>query len=178
VSSLDGPSVFDMLGMNPAMSDRIFPPNHESRLLTTFKYVDDVLTQAVERLEAASSSPFSEYVADAGPSERKAVTEYVDRVRAVMREFLEKHQIVIPQPSMSALWAVSTACVYSGVSIEELRGRYMKAYGAISPAAEAELERMVADVTGELNKMNAYLQELTGGGSTASPPAIPRDKAE
>jgi hypothetical protein len=165
-----------MLGVNPAM--KIFPPNHESRLLTTFKYIDDVLTQAVGRLESASASPFSEYVADAGPSERKVVSEYVDRVRAAMREFLEKHQIAIPQPSMSALWAASTACVYSGVSIEELRGRYMKAYGAVSPAAEAELERMVAEVTGVLNKMNAYLQELKSGSSTASPPAIPRDKEE
>ncbi len=165
-----------MLGVKDAMSDRIFPPNHESRLLTTFKYVDDVLTQAVERLESASASPFTEYVADAGPAERKAVGEYLDRVRDVMREFLEKHQIAIPQPSMSALWAASTACVYSGVSLEELRGRYMKAYGAVTPAAEAELERMVAEVTGVLNKMNAYLQELKSGSSTASPPAIPDDK--
>jgi len=166
-----------MLGAKDAMSDRIFPPNHESRLLTTFKYVDDVLTQAVERLESASSSPFTEYVADAGPAERKAVGEYLDRVRDVMRGFLDKHQIEIPQASTSALWAASTASVYAGVSVEELRGRYMKAYGAVSPQAAEELERIVAELTGVLNQLNAYLAEVKGAAPTATPPAIPDDKA-
>jgi hypothetical protein len=173
---LVGLAVFDMLGVNPAMSDRIFPPNHETRLLTTFKYVDDVLTQAVERLESASSSPFTEYVADAGPAERKAVDEYLDRVRAVMRGFLDKHRIEIPPASTSALWAASTACVYAGVSVEELRGRYMRAYGAVSPVAAEELERIVAELTDVLNQLNAYLEAVKGGSATARPPAIPGDK--
>lgn len=160
------------------MSDQIFRPNHERRLLTTFKYVDDVLTQAAERLAAALSSPFTEFVADAGPAEREAVGEHLARVRSVMRGFLDKHQIEIPQASMSALWAASTACVYASVSIEELRGRYMRAYGALSPAAAEELERIVAELTDVLNELNAYLAHVKGGGPKARPPANPPDKAE
>jgi hypothetical protein len=175
-SGLVGYAVYAMLGLEHPMSDRVFPPNHESRLVTTFKYVDDVLTQAVERLESSSSSPFSEYVADVGPAERKIVAEYLDRVRASMRGFLDRHQIAIPPASTSALWATSTACVYAGVSIEELRGRYMRAYGAVSPEADAELERMVAELTDALNKMNAYLAEIKGEAPTPNPRSIPRDK--
>jgi hypothetical protein len=164
------------------MSDRLFPPNHETRLLTTFKYVDDVLTQAVERMESALS-PFSEYVADAGPAERKTIAEHLERVRAVMRRYLDSHGIPIPAPSTSALWAASTACVYAGVSVEELRGRYMRAYGAISPAADAELDRIVAELTEVINQMNAALVEIKKAveiknAATPNPPSTPRDKAE
>jgi hypothetical protein len=163
------------------MSDRVFPPNHETRLLTTFKYVDDVLTQAVERLESASS-PFSEYVADAGPADRQAAAEHLERVRSVMRRFLESHAIEIPAPSTSALWAASTACVYAGVSVEELRGRYMRAYGAIPPAADAELDRIVSELTEVINQMNAALVEMKNTAAIKperpSPPASGRDTAE
>jgi hypothetical protein len=163
-----------------AMSDQLFPPNHETRLLSTFKYVDDVLTQAVERLESASS-PFSEYVADAGPAERRAVTEHLERVRTAMRRVLESHGIEIPAPSTSALWAASTACVYAGVSVEELRGRYMKAYGAISPEADAELDRIVTQLTEVINQMNAALVEIKNAAIKTAPPSLPatgRDTAE
>jgi hypothetical protein len=163
-----------------AMSDQLFPPNHETRLLSTFKYVDDVLTQAVERLESASS-PFSEYVADAGPADRRAVAEHLERVRIGMRRFLESHGIEIPAPSTSALWAASTACVYAGVSVEELRGRYMKAYGAISPAADAELDRIVTQLTEVINQMNAALVEIKNAAIKTAPPSLPatgRDTAE
>lgn len=163
------------------MSDRVFPPNHETRLLTTFKYVDDVLTQAVERLESATS-PFSEYVADAGSADRQDVTEHLERVRAVMRGFLGSHGIEIPAPSTSALWAASTACVYAGVSVEELRGRYMRAYGAISPAADAELDRIVSELTEVINQMNAALVEMKNAAAIKperpSPSATGRDAAE
>lgn len=157
------------------MSDQLFPPNHQTRLLTTFKYVDEVLTQAVSRLESESASPFSEYTADAGPAERQAAYEHLQRVRAVMRGFLDRHQIAIPSPSLSALWAVSTACRYAAISVEELRGRYMKAYGGVSPAAGDELERLVAELTDALRQMNSSLADVKGRSAT-DPPPDPRDK--
>ncbi len=164
------------------MSDRVFPPNHETRLLTTFKYVDDVLTQAVERLESASS-PFSEYVADAGPAERQAVSQHLERVRTVMRRFLDGHGIKIPAPATSAVAAASKVCVYAAISVEELRGRYMRAYGAISPAAEAELDRLATELTEVVNQMNAALLEIRDAGEirnsgSPSPPSTPRDTAK
>lgn len=163
------------------MSDRLFPPNHQARLFSTFKYVDDVLTQAVERLESASS-PFSEYIADAGPADRQAITGHLERVRAAMRRILESHGIEIPAPSTSALWAASTACVYAGVSVEELRGRYMRAYGAISPAADAELDRIAGELTEVINQMNAALVEIKSSAALnweqPNPPATGRDTAE
>lgn len=163
------------------MSDQLFRPNHETRLLTTFKYVDDVLTQAVDRLESASS-PFSEYMADAGPAERKAITEHLERVRTMMRRVLESHGIEIPGASTSALWAASTACVYAGVSMEELRGRYMRAYGAVSPAADAELDRIVTELTGVINQMNAAVVQFQKAAEITNappcPPSTPPDRAE
>ena len=61
-----------------------------------------------------------------------------------------------PESVHERLWAASTSCLYAGVSVEELRGRYMRAYGGVSPAAADELERLVAELTDVLQKMNGY----------------------
>jgi len=142
------------------MNERLFPPNHQTRLLTTFKHVDEVLVQALSRLESASESPFSEYVADAGPAECGVLAEYLDQLRAVMRGFLDRHQIPVPQASTSALRAAATACHHASVSVEELQARYLRAYGPLSPAAAEELDRIVADLTDVLKKMNGYLAQV------------------
>jgi hypothetical protein len=143
------------------MSEHICPPNHATRLLTTFKHIDEILEQALSRFNSSSGSPFSEFVADATPAQRHALAEHIERLRVAMRGFLEQHQIAIPRPSKSALKAASTACQHAGVAIEELQPRYMRAYGALSPAADAELGRLVAELSDALRKMNASLAEVT-----------------
>ncbi len=156
------------------MNERLFPPNHQTRLLTTFKHVDEVLVQALSRLESASDSPFSEYVADAGPAECKVLADYLDQLRAVMRGFLDRHQIPVPQASTSALRAAATACHHAGVSVEELQARYLRAYGPLSQEAADELDRIVADLGDVLKKMNGYLAQIKN--STAErnrPPTLP-----
>jgi hypothetical protein len=160
------------------MSDRLFPPNHEIRLLTTFKHVDDVLAQAISRLESASASPFSEFVPDAGPAERQVMADHLDRLRAVMRGFLERHGIPIPKASRSALRAAATACQHASVSVEELQGRYMQAYGPLSPAAADSLERLVAELTEVLGRMNRSLAEVKSAGQSADARAMPSDQPE
>jgi hypothetical protein len=142
------------------MNEQLFPPNHQTRILTTFKHVDEVIVQSLSRLESASDSPFSEYVADAGLAERKVLAEYLDQLRAVMRGFLDRHQIPIPQASTSALRAAATACQHASVSVEELQARYLRAYGPLSPAAAEELDRIVIDLTAVLKKMNGFLAHV------------------
>ena len=142
------------------MNEQLFPPNHQIRLLTTFKEVDEVIVEALSRLESASDSPFTEYVADAGPDEQKVLTEYLDQLRAVMHGFLDRHQIPVPRASTSALRAAATAVHHAGVSVEELQARYLRAYGPLSPAAAEELDRIVTELTDVLKKMSGYLAQV------------------
>jgi hypothetical protein len=156
------------------MSDGFFPPNHETRLLTSLKHVDDVVSQALLRIGSGQAeSPFSEYVADGNALHQQAAAEFLDRLRALMGGFLNSHQIAIPKGSSSALWGASTACLYAAVSVEDLRGRSMRAYGALSPAASDELDRLANDLTELLRKMHKYFAEASSGSSTNPTPASP-----
>ncbi len=156
------------------MSDGFFPPNHETRLLTSLKHIDAVVSQSLSQLGSdQAESPFSEYVADGNALHQQAAAEYLDRLRALMCGFLNRHQIAIPKGSSSALWGASTACLYAAVSVEDLRGRSMRAYGALSPAASDELDRFVTDLTDLLRKMHKYFAEASARTPTNPTPAPP-----
>jgi GTP-binding protein EngB required for normal cell division len=142
------------------MSSHTFNANHERRLVTTFRYVDDLLSQAVARLDAASTpSGLSEYVPDAQPVQHKVATDYLDRLRGLMRAFLDSHGIPLPGRRTSALWAASTACLFASVSFEELRGNYMRGYGTLSADAEHELEALVSGFSDVLRRLSGYLSQ-------------------
>ncbi|HEV8068809.1 MAG TPA: hypothetical protein VGP76_13815 [Planctomycetaceae bacterium] len=140
------------------MSDRLFQPNHERRLLTTFRHVDELVSQAVSRLEPeASASPLSEFVPDANPDQHHVATECLDRMRTLMGGFLASHSIPAPQRNVSALWAAHSACLHARLSVEELRAGSMRGCGKLSPEAEQELETLVAGLSEVLQRLSDFL---------------------
>jgi GTP-binding protein EngB required for normal cell division len=153
-----------MLGPDRSMSDRLFRTNHERRLLTTFRYVDELVSEAVARLEAASTaSSLSEYVPDAKPVQQKVAMDHLDRLRGLMHRFLDRHNIPVPERQVSALWAARSACLYASVSIEELRARSMRGFGDLRPEAEHELESLVAGLSDVLRRLGDYLAQAPDG---------------
>jgi hypothetical protein len=140
------------------MSERLFQPNHERRLLTTFRYVDELVSQSVAKLDAATTaSPLSEIVADASPEQQKLAQESLKQLRGLMRRFLEDHQIPPPQQHQSALWQAHTACRHARASVEELQAGSMRGYGRLPPEAERELETLIAALSDVLKKMGDAL---------------------
>src|SRR5579862_6881861 len=105
-----------------SMNDPLFRPSHERRLLTTFRHVDELVSQAVSRLEpVAAASPLSEFVPDATLEQQKAAADSLRELRELMRRFVEIHEIPVPERRISALWAAHTAFLHARLSVEELR---------------------------------------------------------
>ncbi len=151
------------------MSDRLLQPNHERRLLTTFRHVDELVSQALARLEPASSdSPLSEFVRDGQVAQYQAATECLDRLRELMGRFLTAHQVPVPKRNVSALWAAQTACVHARLSVEELRVGSMRGCGRLTPEAERELESLADGLSALLLRMNDLL--ATSPAATGPPP--------
>jgi hypothetical protein len=137
------------------MTDGLLHPNHERRLLTTFRHVDELVSQAVARLQPTSSeSPLSEFILDATPQQHKAAAACLDHLRELMGRFLASHQIPAPGMNISALWAVQTACMHARLSVEELRAGSMRSCGKLSPEAERELETLATELSDILQKMS------------------------
>lgn len=110
--------------------------NHKARLRATFAYVDEQLTEALSDLDPVKvQSPFSRYIPDATPLQRRVLTDYVARLRSTILKILEHHGIAQPPPSIHSTWAFRTTLALMRVALEELRPRSMRGYGELSEEA-------------------------------------------
>ncbi|MCK7495977.1 MAG: dynamin family protein [Comamonadaceae bacterium] len=135
-----------------------FTTRHTARLAATFARVDDLLTEAIHRVDlAALRSPFSKYVADVTPVQQQLIFDYAQRVRAAMRAIGERHNIPLPQPTASALLACRTALNDAVTAAEELGPSYMCAYGPLTGELEAELNRVVPQLLDMLDQMEGFI---------------------
>jgi hypothetical protein len=136
--------------------------NHQRHLLSTFQYVDNLLSE-MERLmaSAASASPFQEYSQDATPLQRKVTHDHVVRVREAMRRILDELKIPRKPPISSATWAARSYMSFAGIAIAEIGSKYMRGYGELSEEDARTMDRIVAELNAELARITNYLAEGT-----------------
>jgi GTP-binding protein EngB required for normal cell division len=137
--------------------------NHVACLRATFRSVDESLAHAVALLDSSrDGSPFSELAHDATPVQRKVVMDYVSRIRAEMRSFLESNGAPLSEPMRSSVWAARTAILMAVVAVEELGPKYMRGYGEVLPEDSKALTAAVAQITDLLDRILAYLSHGPG----------------
>ncbi|MGN6369033.1 MAG: dynamin family protein [Phycisphaerae bacterium] len=130
--------------------------NHRRHLVTTFAYVDDILSEALAAV-SRSTSPFARYIADLAPAQRRAIEDQLRELRSRMAGVLDRAQIGMPSPSISGRWGLQTALLSARIEIEEIRPRYMQGYGEVPPDAAQLLEEAASDLFDQLDRINAYL---------------------
>lgn len=142
--------------------------NHQRHLVVTFRYIDNLLTEAGHILAAAdSASPFAEYSQDASPVQRKVINDYIWRVRAAMGRAMTDLNLPRPAPHTGALWAVQTHVSFSQIAVAKMEPKRMLGYGALSEADIKAIDASVAELSATLARLMSYLAE----GSDADLPA-------
>jgi GTP-binding protein EngB required for normal cell division len=134
--------------------------NHQRHLLSTFQYVDNLLSEAERILiSSGSPSPFQEYSPDSTPVQRKVAHDYIVRVRETMRRILEELKIPLKPPISGAIWAARSHLSFASISIAEIEPEPMKGYGKISSEDEQMLNNIVAELNSVLNRLGTYLAQ-------------------
>jgi len=132
--------------------------NHKRQLLLTFEHVDKQLSDALHELSAAElPSPFQRYVPDSLPVQRKVMADYLSRLRGLMVDVLGRHEIPLPNPTVSSVWAFRVMLMSVKDAITELRPRYMRGYGQLSAGAAHDLDVLATELDNALVQMDAYL---------------------
>jgi GTP-binding protein EngB required for normal cell division len=132
--------------------------NHQRHLLGTFQHVDNLLSKAERILASAgSASPFEEYSQDATPVQRKVTHDYMVRVREAMRRILEELNIPRKPPVSGALWAARGHLDFASIAIAEIEPARMRGYGRLPDDDAQALNRIVAGLSAELNRLREYL---------------------
>ena len=136
--------------------------NHHRHLLSTFQYVDNLLSEA-ERImaSAGSASPFQEYSQDTTPIQRKVTHDYVVCVREAMRRILEELKIPLRPPISGALWAARNHLAFAGIAVAEITPEHLRGYGQLSDEDARAMDRIVAELNAGLNRIRDYLAQGT-----------------
>ena len=153
----------------------------QRRLSVSCAYIDKLLSDVEAVLWASSSkSAFPKYIPDIPPGQRRVIEDYISRIRARLVRTLESQGIPIGSPSIPATRSVHTALTFVRIAVEELRPRYMRGYGEVSPVASAELNGIVRELEGLVSQLDRFvwlgagtdlqhrLQTLEGAGAELS----------
>lgn len=133
------------------------------RLFITCRYVDKLLSDAEEILNAAASkSPFPRWRDDTSRAQRKVAQDYISRIRSQLVCVLESQDIVNPGPTVGSIHAIRTTLNFIDIAVEELKPKYMRGYGEVPEAVIPELNGIVNELAEVVRKLNLYLAQGLG----------------
>ena len=134
--------------------------NHARNLLTTFRHIDNLLSEAEHIMATAGgSSPFAEYTQDSTPVQRKVVHDYIERVREAMVRAMADLKLPQPAPVCGAMWAVSGRVTFTQIAVAEMEPQRLRGYGALSEEDVTRINRAVAELNAALGRLTAYLSK-------------------
>ncbi len=136
--------------------------NHERRLSVTCRHIDKLLGEMESALDiSASKLVFPQYVLDLRPEQRRVIEDYIGRIRVQLVQVLDRQGIAHPPADVPVSRTLLSHLTFVDIAAEELRPRYMRGYGEISPDAAAELNRIASDLQQLMRQFHHYLAECT-----------------
>ena len=132
----------------------------QRHLLVSCRHVDTLLSSIEAILSASrSSSPFPRYRTALTPVQARLAADYLARIRSRLVHVLESQGIPIPPPQVDALYAIRTTLTFADNAVEELRPEYMRGYGNMPGAVQADMDGVVDELRTVLLRLDEYLAQ-------------------
>jgi GTP-binding protein EngB required for normal cell division len=126
--------------------------------MVSCQYVDKLLSDIERVLNQSSSSPlFKTYRDDISPVQRKLTHDYIARIRARIGRALEGQSLSLPPPDVGAIHSISTTLKFIDIAVEEFKPKYMRGYGEVPESAVAELNGIVSELQGLVQRLISSL---------------------
>lgn len=139
----------------------------QNRLMTTFHYIDRLLTDIEHVLTATDwRSPFPQYLLNVSAEQRNQLEAFIAILRRRMIELLGGEGLKPEPPRIPASRAIHSILTYVEIALEELRPRDMRGYGAVSEAAAEKLERLVAELDPMVVNMDRLIESATAASNS------------
>lgn len=137
--------------------------NQKRRLRITCQYIDKLLSDVADILNAASSpSPFPRYIVDVSPAQIRVLEDYIRRFRSQLLRTIAWQDMKPEPPSIPATRAVLTNLNFVDIAVEELKPSYMRGSGEVPGDVVGELNGIVHELRSLITDMERYVkQELT-----------------
>ncbi|HTT23168.1 MAG TPA: dynamin family protein [Candidatus Sulfotelmatobacter sp.] len=133
---------------------------HKRHLLTSFKYVDDLLADVEAILfHTASKSPFPKYRGSLTPVQMKVVQDYIARIRAQMIHVLKSRGISPPEPQFRVIHSIKVNLEFADIAFDECRPAALRGYGDVPPSLIPELNGLVQEMKSLVRKLSIYVSQ-------------------
>src|SRR5262249_28994076 len=106
-----------------------------------------------------SESPFSEYVNDLTPDERKAVDNDFANLRDAMAASMQEAAIPPDVPRTSLRWKIQCTLTFLHIAVLEMSPERLQAYGHVDAVAESQ----VKNIQQKLNRLIQGIGSLLHG---------------
>jgi GTP-binding protein EngB required for normal cell division len=138
-------------------------PFQANRLRITCQYIDKILAEIEEILNSTGSkAAFPRYAADILPAQQRTIEDYIARVRAQLLRVLDGQRIAREKPSIPASRALHVHLGAIDIAVEELKPKYMRGYGEVPERVATELNGIVGELGGLIQRLDRYLSEGVG----------------
>ncbi len=143
----------------------MFNESQQRYLVSRLRSIDEMLSEAVERLAPSDSGQvFRAVDADATPAQRKVLADHLAQVRFALRRFMLARQLRDERRPTGGLWSLQTTLAFAQVAAEELRPKYWSGYGEVDPESAAAAERLAAELVTLLHRMQDSIARGAMGG--------------
>ena len=137
--------------------------SHKHHLQTSFKYVDDLLSDVESiLLSSTSKSPFPRYRGDLSPVQIKVVQDYIARIRAQMIQVLKSQGISPPERRIGATHAIRVNLEFTNIAFDDCRPAALRGYGEVPESAIPELNGLLEEMRSLVRKLSTYLAQDSG----------------
>ncbi len=134
--------------------------SHKLHLLTSFKHVDNLLSDVEAILFSSSSkSPFPRYRPDLLPVQIKVVQDYIALIRAQMIQVLKSQGISPPGPRVGTNHAIRVNLEFADIAFDECRPAAMRGYGDVPESLIPEISGLVEEMRSLVKKLSRYLTQ-------------------
>src|ERR1035438_7845135 len=132
-------------------------------ILSSFQYADKLLGDIESILDAsASRTAFPKYKPDVAPAQAKIVRDYIERIRSQMIRVLESQGIYPPEPRFGSVHSIRVTLGFAGIAFDECRAKVMSGYGEMAGSVIPEINGLVGEMKGLVEKLDAYLSQGLG----------------
>jgi hypothetical protein len=135
--------------------------SHALHLLTSAQHADKLFSEIESVLFASKSkSPFRKYKNALSPAQIKVVEDYLARIRTQMVRVLEAQCVPLPEPQFESVHSIRTTLAFAKMTFDDCKPERMRGYGEIPESKVRELNGLMEEVIGAIDKLDSYLAPL------------------
>lgn len=126
--------------------------------ITSLRHIDRLLSEIGNIVDNdGGACVFARFHADLDAREREKIHYALGQFRRKIFDSMERIGIAVPSPQIAASHAIETNLDFVDVDIEELRPRYMKAYGTLTPDTANDLNAVLDSLRDEARRFRRIL---------------------